>query len=189
MKQYLTIIFVLIFASCSQKKYDHPRILITTQYGDIEAELYPDKAPKSVAAFISYIDSGYYKNTTFYRVLKDDELPNDNNTGLIQGGLWPKKKNLPGIPHESTRQTRLTHENGTLSLARLEAGSATTEFFICIGEKQQLDAGGSGTPDSLGYAAFGKVIKGMKIVRKIQNQSSTGDHFDQPVTIRNIELE
>lgn len=189
MKNIFLVSVACIFLSCHHKKYEHPRILIDSAYGEIEAELYPDKAPKTVAAFLSYIDAGYYKKCSFYRVLKDDEMPNDNNTGIIQGGLWPVRKNIRGIEHESTRQTGLTHTSATLSLARLSAGSATTEFFICIGDKSQLDAGGPGTADSLGYAAFGKIIKGMDVVRKIQAQSSTGDHFDKAIPISDIKTE
>lgn len=187
MKRICFALLWLVFAiSCTHKKYDHPRILIETAYGDMEAELYPDKAPKTVAAFLSYIDSGYYRDASFYRVLKDDDMPTDYNTGLIQGGLWPNKKNIPGIEHESTRQTGLSHTNGTLSLARTGINTATTEFFICIGDQRQLDAGGHGTADSLGFAAFGKILKGMNVARNIQSANSTDDHFDKKIAIKNI---
>ncbi len=185
----LFIIFTCLFLiSCAHKHYDNPHILIETAYGDIEAELYPAKAPKTVAAFLSYIDAGYYKNASFYRVLKDDDMPTDYNSGLIQGGLWPDKKNIPGIEHESTRQTGLSHTNGALSLARTGINTATTEFFICIGDQTQLDAGRNGTADSLGFAAFGRVVKGMQIARDIQSNSSTDDHFDKKIIIKNITL-
>lgn len=180
---------IIFFLSCSQKKSEFPLITISTNYGDIEAELYPAKAPKTVAAFLSYIDKGLYKSTTFYRVLKDEEMPTDYNSGLIQGGVWPNLKAVAGIEHESTKQTGLSHTSGTLSMARTGVGTATTEFFICIGEQTSLDAGRSGTKDSLGFAAFGKVTKGMSIVRKIQATRSTGDQFDEKITIANIEMD
>ena len=187
MYRLIIVIFLgILFVSCSHQKYEHPRIVIETSYGDIEAELYPDKAPKTVKAFLSYIDAGYYKNASFYRVLKDDELPNDYNTGLIQGGTWPNKMNVPGVEHEPTTITGLSHTNGALSLARTGVGTATTEFFICLGDQRQFDAGGGGGTDSLGFAAFGKVLKGIKIVRRIQAGESVGDHFKQKVTISNI---
>ncbi len=188
MKKVPVILLLLCFISCAHKKYEHPHILIETAYGDIEAELYPDKAPATVKAFISYIDSGYYKNTSFYRVLKDDDMPTDYNTGLIQAGVWPDKKNVPGIMHESTKQTGLSHFNGTLSLARTDVNTATTEFFICIGDRTQLDFGNNGTKDSLGFAAFGKVVKGMSVVRDIQSAHSTGDHFDTKIAVKNIKV-
>lgn len=186
MKFLLFLFLSLSVFSCSQKTDENPHILIVTPFGDIEAELYPKKAPKTVAAFLSYIKSDLYKNTSFYRVLKDDEMPIDFNTGLIQGGLWPNKKSVPGIPHESTKLSGLSHGDGTLSLARTEAGTATTEFFICIGERSQLDSGKAGTGDGLGYAAFGKVVKGMKTVRNIQAENNSGDKFDQKIVITGI---
>ena len=176
----------LFICSCANKKYKEPHILIDTAFGEIEAELYPTKAPKTTASFLAFIKDGVYNHSSFYRVLKDDDMPTDYNTGLIQGGVWPDKKNVAGIPHESTAQSGLSHTNGILSLARTGPGTATTEFFICIGDQSQLDAGRRGTKDSMGFAAFGKVVKGMNIVRKIQSQPSNGDHFDTKIIISSI---
>src|SRR5438552_736666 len=108
------ILFVLSFflaaiaiQSC-KPKYKNPHVVIYSEYGDIELELYPDKAPKSVASFLSYVDSGYYNNSSFYRVLSLDNQPMGSNASeLIQGGLWASKNrrdSLPGIPHETTKQ-------------------------------------------------------------------------------------
>lgn len=186
------LIFLLAVAalSCHQRNNKYPIVLIETSRGDIEVELYPEKAPLTVAAFLSYVDSGYYANSSFYRVLKADELPNPNNFGIIQGGIWQSRPQLvstiPGIGHESTAQTGLTHQSGTISLARTKPGTAGTEFFICIGGQNQFDAGQDGTEDRLGFAAFGKVIKGMPVVRKIQEEDSHGDRFDKSIVIRAI---
>ena len=179
-------LFICFMISCSNKKSEFPHILIQTNYGDIEAEIYPANAPKTVAAFLSYIDKDFYKNTTFYRVLKDEEMPTDNNSGLIQGGVWPNLKSVVGIEHESTKQSGLSHTDGTLSMARTGAGTATTEFFICISDQTSLDAGNRGTADSLGFAAFGKVIHGMSVVRKIQATRNNGDQFNEKIKIINI---
>ncbi|MEJ7610464.1 MAG: peptidylprolyl isomerase [Ferruginibacter sp.] len=179
---------LFILYSCNNKKYEEPHIIIETAFGDIEAELYPAKAPKTTAAFHSFIQAGYYKNSSFYRVLKADEMPNDFNTGIIQGGTWPVKQPVKGIEHESTRETGLSHTNGIISLARTDIGTATTEFFICIGDQSSLDAGRPGRADSLGFAAFGKVTKGMDIVRKIQAQQSEGDHFTNPIRIDKVRM-
>ena len=187
MKRFIIYTYTILFLfSCSQKKSEFPIITINTNFGDIEAELYPLKAPKTVAAFLSNVKKNYYNNATFYRVLKDEEMPTEYNSGLIQGGVWPDIKPVPGIEHESTKQSGLTHIDGTLSMARTGIGTATTEFFICIGDQTSLDAGRNGTLDSLGFAAFGKVIHGMATVRKIQATKNTGDHFDQKVKIFNI---
>lgn len=187
---YKFLIIALLFVSCNQPAYKNPHILINTQLGDIEVELLPDQAPKTVAAFLSYVDSGFYNKTSFYRVLKSEESTALTNTGIIQGGMWQtnptKKATIPGIEHETTKQSGLTHQSGTISLARLAPGSANTEFFICIGDQSPLDAGRRGTEDGQGYAAFGKVFAGMSIVRKIQGQKSHGDKFDEPISIIKI---
>jgi len=185
------ILFSLaFFLSCTQPKYKNPHIVIETNLGNIEVELFPGQAPKTTAAFLSYMDSGFYTKTSFYRVLKTDEFPNPNNTGIIQGGMWQtnpqKKMTLSGIEHESTKQTGLTHQSGTISLARTTPGSANTEFFICIGDQSTLDYGRRGTEDGQGFAAFGTVFKGMDIVRKIQAKSSQGDRFDEKIEILKI---
>jgi peptidyl-prolyl cis-trans isomerase A (cyclophilin A) len=185
----LTVQF--LFFSCSHPKYKNPHVLIETAYGDIEVELYPDKAPKSVAAFLSYIDSGLYKNSSFYRVLKEENQPSASfKAELIQGGIWQtnykKGISLPGIPHESTKQTGILHKNGTISLARTTPGTASSEFFIVIGDQPAYDYGGQANPDGQGFAAFGKVIKGMDIVRKIHQQPGYEDSFEKPVEISNI---
>lgn len=189
MKRLIFLLLVVVL-SCNQADDKTPHVLIETRLGDIELELYPEKAPVTVAAFLSYVDSGYYSNSSFYRVLKADELPNPNNTGIIQGGIWQTKPEikvrLSGIKHESTAQSGLTHQSGTVSLARTTPGSASSEFFICIGDQSPLDAGRRGTEDGQGFAAFGKVIEGMPIVRKIQEQKSHGDAFDKKIEIYKI---
>lgn len=176
---------VLFLFSCNTNK--NPRIQINTNFGNIEAELYPAKAPKTVAAFLSYVDSGFYKKSSFYRVLLEETMT-EKNKGLIQGGIWQsdnkKAETIPGIGHESPKQTGLSHTTGTLSMARTTAGTASTEFFICIGDQTEYD---TGNPDGLGFAAFGKVISGMEIVRKIQEQPASGESFVKPVQILNIE--
>ncbi len=180
----------IFFTSCGHPEYKNPHVLIETGLGDIELELYPDKAPKTVAAFLKNVEAGLYTKSSFYRVLKSEELPTDFNTGIIQGGIWQgtenKQLSLPGISHESTKQTGLSHTDGIISMARQDTGTATSEFFICIGDQTSLDFGNNGNPDGQGYAAFGNVFSGMSIVRKIQNQHSHGQAFDKKVTIRNI---
>ncbi|MBK6381361.1 MAG: peptidylprolyl isomerase [Chitinophagaceae bacterium] len=190
MIKLFSIIFCVALVACSGPAYKNPHIVIETRLGDIEVELFPGKAPKTVAAFLSYVDSGFYNHTSFYRVLKTEELPTASNTGIIQGGMWQtnpaKKITVPGVAHETTKQSGLTHESGTISLARLAPGTGNTEFFICIGDQSPLDAGRRGTEDGQGYAAFGTVFKGMDIVRKIQGQKSHGDKFDAAIEIIKI---
>jgi peptidyl-prolyl cis-trans isomerase A (cyclophilin A) len=186
------LLLSIAFHSCSESKSEHPHVTIKTKLGDIEVELYPKQAPKSVAAFLSYIDSGYYENSSFYRVLNDFNQPSyAPKSELIQGGIFKSRSyrslNLPGIPHETTRQTGILHKDGTISLARLEPGTANTEFFICIGDQPGYDFGGENNPDGQGYAAFGRVLRGMDVVRKIYNMPETDQAFDPPVPIYEIE--
>ena len=181
----LLLFISIALISCTHTHYKNPHVLIETNYGDIEVELFPEKAPKTVAAFLSYIDSGYYNKGLFYRVIKTEDM-GGNNYGLIQGGIWRTNDQLkiPGIPHESTKQTGLSHTSGTISLARTTPGSASTEFFICVGDQTQFDYGNGG--DGQGFAAFGSVFKGMDIVRKIQDQPANGESFIEKISIDKI---
>ena len=193
MKNIFAIILAAttLLTACKQKNTTTPHIQIQTEKGDIEIELYPLQAPKTVAAFLSYVDSGYYNNSNFYRVLNDDNQPsNAPKTELIQGGIWKsnykKAESIPGIPHETTQQTGILHTDGVISLARLAPGTAGTEFFICIGKQPGLDYGGENVEDKQGFATFGKVVNGMDVVRKIYRQNESDQYFDPPVAIYNI---
>ena len=185
------LIGVILFLSCSAPNRKYPHIAIKTKFGNIEVELYPDKAPKSVAAFLLCVDSGYYRNAFFYRVLNETNQPSDYfKAWLIQGGIWrnnrKRSQSLPGIPHETTQQTKILHKDGVISFARQEPGTAHTEFFICLGDQPGFDYGGENNPDGQGYAAFGKVVDGMDVVRRIYDQPEYDQAFDPPVHIFDI---
>lgn len=191
MNKMIIIILAIFATSCGQKKYLHPHVVINTAYGEIEVEIFTDQAPKTAAAFLGYVDSGYYKNSSFYRVLTNENVPAEYNSGLIQGGIYTSNnkqlQNIPGIIHEPATQTGLLHTSGTISLARTTPGSASTEFFICIGNQPQFNSSASAAGDGLGFAAFGRVVNGMDIVRKIQNNPSRGESFNQEIKIASIE--
>jgi peptidyl-prolyl cis-trans isomerase A (cyclophilin A) len=174
-------VYICIIIACNSS-YKNPHVEIQTKFGNIEIELYPQQAPKTVAAFLSYIDSGYYKKAAFYRVLRADEQPtNAPKSELVQGGIWQTDYKLaariPGIPHETTQQTNIHHKDGIISLARLEPGTANTEFFICVGDQPGFDYGGANNPDGQGYAAFGKVVKGMSVVRSMYDAPENDGTF------------
>jgi peptidyl-prolyl cis-trans isomerase A (cyclophilin A) len=182
---------IFIAASCAHKKYNEPTIEIKTTFGDIIVELYPQKAPKTVAAFLRYVDSGYFKNGSFYRVLKEEDQPsNAFKSNLVQGGIWQtqykKQASLAGIPHENTKETGLLHKDGTISLARTAPGTANTEFFIVIGDQPAYDYGGSANADGQGFAAFGKVIEGMDVVKQIHQLPDNNTTFTPPLPINDI---
>ena len=187
----LLVAFLWILVSCSGPKYKNPHVEIQTRLGKIKVELYVEKAPKSVAAFLSNIKAGFYRDAAFYRVLTVYNQPSDYyKAELIQGGIWRKKRklsdSLPGIPHEPTNITGISHQDGVISFARLEPGTAKTEFFICLGDQPGFDFGGKNNPDGQGYAAFCRVVEGMEIVSKIYNQPEYEQRFDPPVDIFNI---
>lgn len=190
MKILLLLASCLFLLHCTSSKNSNPQLLIDTSYGEIEVELYPAKAPKTVAAFLSYVDSGFYTNSTFYRVVLLEGMSANANVGLVQGGIWQTNDkhhaNVPGIEHESTQQTGLSHTTGTISLARTTPGTASTEFFICIGDQTQFNYGNTNPADGQGFAAFGKVIKGMQVVRSIQQQKKQGESFTEKIIIKEI---
>lgn len=183
--------WIFLMACVDKPTKGNPHVVIETKYGEIELELFLDKAPKTAGAFLSYVDDGLYEKTSFYRVLNMNNQPsNAPKTEILQGGLWKTKyaiaKDIAGIPHESTGQTGIKHTDGVISVARLEPGTANCEFFICIDDQPGLDEGGENVKDKLGYAAFGKVTKGMNIVRKIYMQNDRGQYLDPPVAIYTI---
>jgi peptidyl-prolyl cis-trans isomerase A (cyclophilin A) len=168
-----------------------PHVIIRTAAGDIEVELYLRQAPRTAGAFLSYVDSGFYKNASFYRVLNEDnQVTGAAISNLIQGGIWKtnyaKAVSVPGVPHETTSQTHILHTNGVLSLARDKPGTGTTEFFICVGDQPGFDYGGENNPDGQGYAAFGKVVKGMDIVRAIYERPENNQRFTPAIPIYTI---
>ena len=197
MKKVIIACMVLMgsfYFSCQQKKtYKQPTVKIETNFGDIIVELYPAKAPKTVTAFLSYVDSGFYKGGSFYRVLKAEDQPSSSfKSNLIQGGIWQTKNKvqvgLPGIVLETTKETGLRHKDGTISLARLGPNTGSTEFFILIGDEvgKHYDYGGDANADGQGFAAFGQVIEGMDVVKEIHSQPDDETNFTPPLAIKNI---
>ncbi len=183
-------IVIILLGSCDNKTYEHPHVKIVTSYGDIEVEIRNDKAPKTADAFLNNVDNEVYNDGAFYRVLKDESLSAEYNRGMVQGGIYKSnpalEEKLPFIPHEAPATTGMTHVNGTISMARTYVNTAKTEFFICIGSQTDFDSSKSTNPDGLGYAAFGNVVSGMAVVRKIQDQKNNGDKIVNPVTIKKI---
>jgi peptidyl-prolyl cis-trans isomerase A (cyclophilin A) len=146
------------------------RVRIETDAGDILVDVYADKAPITSANFLRYVTEKRYDGGALYRVVTMRNQPTSPvKIEVIQGGLdADSAKRLPPIPHETNDKTGIKHLDGTISMARSSPGSATSEFFICINDQPELDFGGKRNPDGQGFAAFGKVVKGMDVVRKIQ---------------------
>jgi peptidyl-prolyl cis-trans isomerase A (cyclophilin A) len=141
-----------------------PRVVITTGHGAITVELEAQKAPITSANFLRYVASAKYDGGSFYRAAKMRGAPKE---GTIVAGPAPKAQPFPGIAHESTTKTGLRHRAGTISLGRFAPGTGKGDFFICASDLPYLDAQPGKPGDNLGFAAFGQVIKGMPVVRKI----------------------
>ncbi len=160
---------------------------IKTTEGSIYVELYPDKAPITVANFIQYVDGDLYTNSSFFRICNPaNEADRKIKIEVIQGGFDNEVKDLPSINIETTKLTGIKHLNGTISMARDKPNSATNSFFICIGEQPELNFGGRRNSDGQGFAAFGKVIKGMDVVLAIQKQKDTSQYLVKPIIIKSI---
>lgn len=160
---------------------------IKTSMGNIQIELYSEKAPVTVANFLEYVDNQLYDGTNFYRVCTpENEKDRAVKIEVIQGGDVPESKQFESIPIETTKQTEIIHQNGTLSMARDSPNSATSSFFICISNQPELDFAGKRNPDGQGFAAFGKVTKGMKVVKRIQALKENGQYLIEPVIIQSI---
>ena len=177
MKKIISIailFYLLIYVqACDLEK--NPIIIMETSLGTITAELFLKQAPITVKNFLSYIEQNRYSECHFYRVVHSNNQPkNKILIEVIQGGLGIDKHplELKSITHENTDQTNILHKNGTISMARLEPGTASSEFFICINDQPELDYGGKRNPDGQGFAAFGQVVKGMEIVKIIQMMKS-----------------
>jgi peptidyl-prolyl cis-trans isomerase A (cyclophilin A) len=141
------------------------RVKVQTGQGLIVLDLEAEKASLTTANFLRYVDQKRYDHSTIYRAL---HAPGAPEYGLIQGGLRnDPAKLLKPVAHESTLKTGLSHKDGTISLARRAQGTATSDFFICIGEASYLDADPKAQGDNAGFAAFGQVVQGMDVVHKI----------------------
>ena len=140
-----------------------PRVALDTPVGQIILELEDKRAPITAGNFLRYVDEHRFDGTSFYRAMK--AAP---GYGFVQGGTDnARDRVLPPIAHEPTTETGLSHLDGTISMARYAPGSATGDFFIIVGNLIPYDAGNRDSLDPLGFAAFGRVVEGMDLVRQM----------------------
>jgi peptidyl-prolyl cis-trans isomerase A (cyclophilin A) len=145
----------------------NPFVKLHTAQGDIVVELYADKAPITVRNFLHYVDTRKMDGATFYR---SSTPPGDKTFtyGILQGGVGTDPKKLyPPIAHESTIKTGLSHTDGAISMTRYAPGTATANFSICVGDQTYLDADPKDPKANPGYAAFGRVVAGMEVVKTL----------------------
>jgi peptidyl-prolyl cis-trans isomerase A (cyclophilin A) len=152
------------------------RVLVQTELGEIVLEIDTKHAPNTAANFLRYVEAGHYDGGTFHRTVKMDNQPDSPvKIEVIQAGVSAERASdgYPAIPLERTSVTGLRHTDGTISMARGQPDSATSGWFICINDQLSLDFGGARNPDGQGFAAFGRVVRGMDVVRKIQQAPNT----------------
>ncbi len=184
----LRLIWLLAFSTGSTLFAQ--RVVVETTLGEIEMQLEPEKAPATVQNFLRYLRDGRFDGGTFHRtVLLDNQPANQIKIEVVQAGPRAGAGNFPPVALERTSVTGLRHVDGAVSMARSTADSATGGFFICIGDQPELDFGGKRNADGQGFAAFGKVVRGMDVVRKIQQSPHTEQRLTPPIEIRRIILQ
>jgi peptidyl-prolyl cis-trans isomerase A (cyclophilin A) len=190
--RFVFILFIFCFLLVTTAEVSaHPKVMIRTGLGDITLEIYVDKAPITAGNFLKYVRENRFRGAAFYRVVREDNQPHNKvKISAIQGGLMADipGRSLTPIAHETTAQTGILHKDGVISMARLEPGTASSEFFICVGDQPELDFGGKRNPDGQGFAAFGRVIKGMEVVRRILLQPTNEQLLTPPIKITQFKL-
>lgn len=151
-----------------EAEYETTDVVLATTMGDITIALETERAPITAANFLRYVEEDRFDGTVFYRSMRLDR--GDQPNGLIQGGTqWDPERVLPGIAHEPTTLTGLSHTRGALSMAMGEPGTANGDFSIMVGDQTGLDANPA-SDDPVwqnGYAVFGYVVDGMDVVEAI----------------------
>ncbi len=155
------------------------RVELDTEMGEVVVEVFPKAAPLSACDFLAYVDAGLYEGATFYRVVRLDNDHGAPKIEVVQGGLQDETRGRPPIAHESTQMTGLKHVDGALSLARGEVGTGgAAAFFVAIGAQPALDHGAGRNKDGQGFAVFGRVVRGMDVIRRIHQMKADGPAED-----------
>jgi peptidyl-prolyl cis-trans isomerase A (cyclophilin A) len=181
----LRTLAIVAFLSCALVGPQPPvHVVIQTDLGEIELEIDTAHAPSTAANFLKYVDAGLYGGGLFHRTVRpDNQREKPVKIAVIQGAANASRKSeyLPPIALERTNKTGLAHKDGTVSMARAGVDTATDEFFICVGDQPELDFGGKRNPDGQGFAAFGRVVRGMDVVRRIQESPAEGETLRPPI--------
>jgi peptidyl-prolyl cis-trans isomerase A (cyclophilin A) len=165
------VIAILAVSASPLAAQSNPRVRVQTELGDIVLELDARRAPATTANFLKYVDAGHYDGGTFHRTVRLDNQPESPvKIEVIQAGVAADKakQGFPPIALERTTVTGILHQDGVVSMARSTPDSASSGWFITINHQPSLDFGGLRNPDGQGFAAFGRVVSGMDVVRKIQ---------------------
>ena len=182
------VVLLPVFPASAQEK--KPHVVLHSQLGDIELELDGVHAPATTANFLRYVKGRFYTGGVFHRTVTMRNQPDSPvKIEVIQAGINPERKDsFPAIALERTSVTGLRHVDGAVSMARGGPDSATSDFFICIGDQPELDFGGKRNADGQGFAAFGRVVSGMDVVRKIQGSPAEGQKLVPAVGLLGADL-
>jgi peptidyl-prolyl cis-trans isomerase A (cyclophilin A) len=154
--------------------------------GNFEVELDAKAAPNTASNFLYYVNERLYNDGIFMRTVTSDNQPtNTVKILVVQAVATAARTNeyLPPIALERTRDTGLRHLEGAISMARAEPDTASDSFFVCVGDEPELDFGGTRNPDGQGFAAFGKVVSGMEVIRKIHAAPQRDQRLTPPIRI------
>jgi len=186
----LRTLAIVAFLSCALVGPQPPaHVVIQTDLGEIEIEIDTAHAPSTAANFLKYVDAGLYDGGLFHRTVRpDNQREKPVKIAVIQGAALARRKSeyFPPIALERTNKTGLAHKDGTVSMARAGVDTATDEFFICVGDQPELDFGGKRNPDGQGFAAFGRVVRGMDVVRRIQESPAEGETLRPPIKMLRV---
>jgi peptidyl-prolyl cis-trans isomerase A (cyclophilin A) len=168
-----------------------PHVRIATALGAIELEIDTVRAPITAGNFLRYVDGRFFTGGHFVRTVRADNQPSDSvRIAVVQAVIADAREaeQFAAIPLERTSDTHLAHVDGAISMGRLGPNTAQSSFFICVGDQPALDFGGHRQPDGQGFAAFGRVVRGMDVVRRIHVSPATGQTLAPPIAIDSIVL-
>jgi peptidyl-prolyl cis-trans isomerase A (cyclophilin A) len=166
-----------------------PTVEIDTALGNIIVAVDVTHAPVSSANFLRYVAHRLYDGGLFHRTVTLANQPrNAVKIEVVQAGINPahQHEEFAPIALERTTATGLKHRAGVISMARDGPDTATSDFFICLTDQPSLDFGGARNPDGQGFAAFGRVLRGMEVVRRIQQSKANEQTLTPPVKILSI---
>lgn len=189
-----TMAGVLALAACATTATgaEQPRVVLETDAGRMVLALDLDRAPLSTCNFLAYVTDGDYDGGGFFRTVVRQTNANPNPIDVIQAATprGPDDDSRPPIPLERTRDTGLSHVAGVISMARNGPDSATSSFFIVTQDTPALDFGGGRNPDGQGFAAFGRLVEGLDVARRIQMSAANGgEQLTPPIVIRSARIE
>jgi peptidyl-prolyl cis-trans isomerase A (cyclophilin A) len=173
---FMTAVLVAVMALQTPERRQTTVVVFETDKGTIEVEVDGGRAPITAANFLRYVDAGFFDGGTVNRAVRpDNTVRHDIEIQVIQFQVDAARERaeFPPIPLERTSVTGLKHVDGTISMARGGPDTATGSFSIVIGDQPSMDFGGRRNPDGQGFAAFGRVVRGMDVVKAIQ-ASPTG---------------